>query len=85
MISQQRLQALDGSRAIRMRKHGKHVHAKIGSGSDYDLFLAGARGMAAEGLQTVASNYDLDETIKRLESAIKAKGMVLFAPADLPL
>lgn len=41
--------------------------------------------MAAEGLQTVASNYDPDETIKRLEAAIKAKGMALFALADLPL
>jgi uncharacterized protein (DUF302 family) len=46
------------------------------------IFLAGARPTAAEGLQTVASKFDLGETITRLESAIKAKGMTEFARID---
>jgi uncharacterized protein (DUF302 family) len=38
--------------------------------------------MAAEGLITVASKYDPAETIKRLEAAIVAKGMTVFARID---
>ncbi len=38
--------------------------------------------MAADGLTTIASSYNAAETISRLESAIKAKGMTVFARVD---
>jgi len=38
--------------------------------------------MAADGLTTVHSNYGPQETIGRLEAAIKAKGMTIFARID---
>ena len=38
--------------------------------------------MAAGGLITIASNFDPTETLKRLEAAIGAKGMTLFARID---
>ena len=38
--------------------------------------------MAADGLTKVASNYDPTETAKRLETAIQAKGMIVFATVD---
>ncbi len=38
--------------------------------------------MAAEGLHTVASRFDQAETLHRLEAAIEAKGMTIFARID---
>ena len=38
--------------------------------------------MAAEGLNTIASKFDPTETLNRLEAAIGAKGMALFARID---
>jgi hypothetical protein len=42
------------------------------------VFVAGARAMAADGLTTIASNFDPMQTAKRLEGEIKAKGMTVF-------
>ena len=38
--------------------------------------------MAADGLTTIASNFDPMQTAKRLEAEIKAKGMTVFARVD---
>ena len=38
--------------------------------------------MAADGLTTIASNFDPMQTAKRLEAEIKAKGMTIFARVD---
>jgi len=46
------------------------------------VFVAGARAMAADGLTTIASNFDPTQTAKRLEAEIKAKGMTVFARVD---
>jgi uncharacterized protein (DUF302 family) len=46
------------------------------------ILAGGVCAMAADGLTTIASNYDPAETVKRLESAIKARGMTLFARVD---
>jgi len=46
------------------------------------VFVAGARAMAADGLTTIASNFDPMQTAKRLEAEIKAKGMTVLARVD---
>jgi uncharacterized protein (DUF302 family) len=46
------------------------------------MLAGGVRVMAADGLTTVASNYGAAETAKRLEAAILAKGMTVFAKVD---
>jgi len=38
--------------------------------------------MAADGLTTMRSSYDPRETMNRLEGAVKAKGMMVFARID---
>jgi uncharacterized protein (DUF302 family) len=38
--------------------------------------------MAAEGLTTLRSNHDPKETMDRLEAAVKAKGLTVFARID---
>ena len=38
--------------------------------------------MAAEGLITLRSNYDPKDTMDRLEAAVKAKGLTVFAHVD---
>jgi uncharacterized protein (DUF302 family) len=41
-----------------------------------------AQAMAAEGLITVRSTYSPKETMKRLETEVKAKGLTVFARID---
>jgi uncharacterized protein (DUF302 family) len=38
--------------------------------------------MAADGLTTIRSSYGLTETTNKLEAAVKAKGMTIFAHID---
>ena len=38
--------------------------------------------MAVDGLTTIASNYAPKETMDRLEAAVKARGMTVFARVD---
>jgi uncharacterized protein (DUF302 family) len=38
--------------------------------------------MAADGLTTIRSSYEPEETMKRLEAEIRAKGMTVFAHVD---
>jgi uncharacterized protein (DUF302 family) len=38
--------------------------------------------MAADGLTTIKSNYGPEETMVRLEAAVTAKGMTVFAHID---
>ena len=38
--------------------------------------------MAAQGLTTIRSNFGPQETMNRLETAVKAKGMTVFARID---
>jgi uncharacterized protein (DUF302 family) len=40
------------------------------------------QAMAADGLVTVRSSYSLKETLKRLETEVKAKGLTVFARID---
>ena len=40
--------------------------------------------MAASGLVTLASQYSAKETIDRLEAAVKAKGLAVFAHGIAP-
>jgi uncharacterized protein (DUF302 family) len=40
------------------------------------------RTMAAEGLRTISSNYGPKDTMNRLEAAVAARGMTVFARID---
>src|SRR5271166_4429533 len=42
----------------------------------------GEAGMSVTGLTTQASRFGPDETMERLEAAVKAKGMTIFARID---
>ena len=42
----------------------------------------GAKAMAADGLTTIKSAYGAQETMARLEAAVAAKGMTVFAHID---
>src|ERR1700726_5157251 len=44
--------------------------------------LLGAKAMAADGLITIKSNYGPEETMARLEAAVTARGMTVFAHID---
>jgi uncharacterized protein (DUF302 family) len=46
------------------------------------IMAGGVLAMAADGLTTIASNYDPTETARRLEAAIQAMGMIVFAKVD---
>lgn len=46
------------------------------------VVVMGARAMSAEGLTTVPSSQGPKETMDRLETEIKAKGMIVFARID---
>ncbi|ACA15783.1 protein of unknown function DUF302 [Methylobacterium sp. 4-46] len=45
-------------------------------------FLTGARAMAEDGLVTLRSAFGPAETMARLEAAVKARGMIVFAHID---
>ena len=45
-------------------------------------WLSGAQAMAVEGLVTIKSAFGPEETMKRLEAEVKAKGMTVFAHID---
>ena len=38
--------------------------------------------MATDGLTTIQSSFGLQDTVRRLEAAVKAKGMTIFARID---
>src|SRR3984893_1795436 len=44
--------------------------------------MAMERAMAAQGLTTIPSGYGPQDTMNRLEAAVKAKGMTVFARID---
>jgi uncharacterized protein (DUF302 family) len=44
--------------------------------------MAMERAMAAQGLTTIPSSYGPQDTMNRLEAAVKAKGMTVFARID---
>ena len=44
--------------------------------------MAMERAMAAEGLTTIPSSFGPQDTMNRLEAAVKAKGMTVFARID---
>ena len=46
------------------------------------LCLSEVQAMAADGLITVRSSYGPEETMNRLETEVKAKGMTVFARID---
>jgi uncharacterized protein (DUF302 family) len=46
------------------------------------IYCWGANAMAADGLTTLPSHFDPKETMSRLEEAVKAKGMTVFAHID---
>jgi uncharacterized protein (DUF302 family) len=46
------------------------------------IWLSGAHAMATDGLITIPSSYGPEETMKRLEAEVKAKGMTVFAHVD---
>jgi uncharacterized protein (DUF302 family) len=46
------------------------------------FWLWGANAMAADGLITVPSSYGPKETMDRLETEVRAKGMTIFARID---
>ena len=45
-------------------------------------FLLGVRAMAADGLITIKSAFGPEETMKRLEAEVKARGLTVFARVD---
>src|ERR1700744_1521933 len=45
-------------------------------------WLWGANAMAVDGLITKRSNFGPEETMKRLEADVKAKGLTVFAHVD---
>jgi uncharacterized protein (DUF302 family) len=46
------------------------------------VWLLGVDAMAADGLITRRSNFGPEETMKRLEAEVKAKGLTVFAHVD---
>src|SRR5215470_12724772 len=46
------------------------------------VFLSGVQAMAADGLTTISSSYGPKDTMNRLEAAVKAKGLTVFARID---
>jgi uncharacterized protein (DUF302 family) len=46
------------------------------------MCLWGVQAMAADGLTTLRSGYGPKDTIERLETAVKARGMTVFARID---
>lgn len=46
------------------------------------LPMLGSRAIAADGLITIQSHYGPKETMQRLEAAVKAKGLSVFAHID---
>src|SRR6516162_3560322 len=46
------------------------------------ISLWGVQAMAADGLTTIKSNYGPKETMDRLEAAVKAKNLTVFARID---
>jgi uncharacterized protein (DUF302 family) len=46
------------------------------------ICLWGVQAMAADGLTTIRSSYGPKETMDRLEAAVKAKGLTVFARID---
>jgi uncharacterized protein (DUF302 family) len=46
------------------------------------IFLSGVQAMAADGLTTIRSSYGPKETMDRLEAAVKAKDLNVFARID---
>jgi uncharacterized protein (DUF302 family) len=46
------------------------------------LGLWGMQAMATDGLTTIQSSFGVQDTVRRLEAAVKAKGMTIFARID---
>jgi uncharacterized protein (DUF302 family) len=46
------------------------------------ISLIGVQAMAVDGLITIKSSYGPQETVDKLEAAIKAKGLTVFAQID---
>jgi uncharacterized protein (DUF302 family) len=46
------------------------------------VWLTGVQVMAADGLTTIRSSYGPKDTMNRVEAAVKAKGMTVFARID---
>jgi uncharacterized protein (DUF302 family) len=46
------------------------------------IWLWGVQAMAADGLITMKSSFGPEETMKRLEAEVKAKGLTVFAHVD---
>jgi len=46
------------------------------------MWLSGVQAMAADGLISAKSSFGPEETLSRLEAAIKAKGLTVFARVD---
>src|SRR5215510_13507112 len=46
------------------------------------VFCVGFQAMAADGLTTIPSSYGPKDTMNRLEAAVKAKGLTVFARID---
>jgi uncharacterized protein (DUF302 family) len=46
------------------------------------LGLWGVQAMATDGLTTIQSSFGPQDTVRRLEAAVKAKGMTVFARID---
>jgi uncharacterized protein (DUF302 family) len=46
------------------------------------LGLWGMQAMATDGLTTIQSSFGPQDTVRRLEAAVKAKGMTIFARID---
>jgi uncharacterized protein (DUF302 family) len=48
----------------------------------FGMTIARERAMAADGLTTIPSGFGPQDTMNRLETAVKAKGMTVFARID---
>ena len=46
------------------------------------ISLWGVQAMAADGLTTIKSSHGPEETMERLEAAVKTKGLTVFARID---
>ena len=46
------------------------------------LFMTAVSASATEGLATKASNHSVDETLDRLEAALKERGFIIFTRID---
>jgi uncharacterized protein (DUF302 family) len=68
--------AVDSSKPCVFRPRNARMHRRMST------WFCRGHAMAADGLKSVKSNHGPAETMRRLEAAVRAKGLTVFAHVD---